>query len=179
MRRLLDVGRNLSLVAGALVVFALSASATMYLMMRQPVVRTPALVGTSLAEARRWAERAGLTLEVKSTLHDDRYPAGVIIEQWPPSGMAVKRGQPLRVSVSLGPRPSQPSEAPARSVSSAGEPAPAMEGGSEGSTAARPLLRDEERASPTSSASPSGSARERERSPEGASEPPPWRRPER
>lgn len=179
MRRLLDVGRDLSLVAGALVVFALSASVTMYLMMRQSVVRTPALVGTPLAEARRWAERAGLTLEVKSTLHDDRYPAGVIIEQWPPSGMTVKLGQPLRVSVSLGPRPSQPSEAPARSTPSVGEPAPAVEGGSEGATATRPLLRDEERTSPTSSASPSGSAREREQSPEGAAEHPLRRRPER
>ncbi|GBC78362.1 hypothetical protein HRbin08_01851 [bacterium HR08] len=176
MRRLLNVGRHLALVAGALVVFALSASVTMYLMMRQPIVRTPALVGTPLAEARRWAERAGLTLEVKSTLHDDRYPAGVIVEQWPPSGMAVKRGQPLRVSVSLGPGPSRPPEASERGAPSAGELAPAMGGGSEGSPSTR---LDEERASPTSSVSPSGSTQEREQSPEGTSEHPLRRRSER
>ncbi len=104
MRRLREVGRDVSIGVGACVVFALSAAATMYVTMHQPVVRAPAVVGRPLPEATQLAERAGLTLQVKSTVHDERYPAQVVIGQWPPSGMSVKRGQALRVTVSLGPR---------------------------------------------------------------------------
>ncbi len=104
MRRLGEVGRDVSIVVGACGVFALSAAATMYVMMHQPVVRAPTLVGRPLPEAMQLAERAGLRLQVKSTVHDERYPAQVVIGQWPPSGMSVKRGQSLRVTVSLGPR---------------------------------------------------------------------------
>jgi len=112
MKRLLEAGRDFSIFVGALALFALSAAVTMYVKMHQPIVRAPALVGRPLPEAVQLAERAGLVLQVKSTVHDERYPAQVVIGQWPPSGMSVKRGQSLRVTVSLGPRLSGSSSSP-------------------------------------------------------------------
>ncbi len=130
MRQLLNLGRELSIIAGALLVFVMSASVAMYLMLRQPAVRTPALVGKPLSEAERMAEQAGLKLQVRNTLYDERHPAQVIIEQWPPPGMSVRRGQPLRVNVSLGPRPSDRTplpEAAEREAIGSGEPPPLRE----------------------------------------------------
>jgi len=132
MQRLLSLGRELSIIAGALIVFVMSASVAMYLVLRQPVVRTPALVGRPLSEAERMAEQAGLKLQVRNTLYDERYPAQVIIEQWPPPGMSVKRGQPLRVNVSLGPRSSGRApvpEAAERKAVGSGEPSTLLGGG--------------------------------------------------
>jgi len=106
VRRLLDLGREFSIVAVALIVFVMSASVAMYLMLHQPVVRAPSVVGKPLPEAERMAEQVGLKLQVRSMVPDERAPAQIVIEQWPPPGMSVKRGQPLRVSVSVGPRSS-------------------------------------------------------------------------
>jgi len=172
MRRLLSLGRELSIIASALVVFVLSASVAMYLVLRQPVVRTPALVGKPLSEAERMAEHAGLRLQVRNTLYDERYPAQVIIEQWPPPGMSVKRGQPLRVNVSLGPRPSgkaSVSEASERKSVGSGEPrvSPEAEG-----ARSRPWTPSPAEERPSSAA---GEPKERGES----SEPSSLRRPER
>ncbi|MCS7156694.1 MAG: PASTA domain-containing protein [Blastocatellia bacterium] len=176
MRRLLNLGRELSIVVSALVVFVLSASVAMYLVLRQPVVQTPALVGKPLSEAERMAERTGLKLQVKGTVYDERYPAQFIVEQWPPPGMSVKRGQPLRVNVSLGPRPSDraPSpeamerKAPGSGERSSSEPA-SLEAGEAQPHASSPPLTEER----PPFASPELKARGE------PSEPSPQRRPER
>ncbi len=105
MKRLRDIGRDLFVALAVLAVGAGSMWGTMYVMMRQPVVRMPTLVGLPLPQAERVAQRAGVKVRVKDTVYDARYPAQVVIEQWPPPGMTIKRGQSSRVIVSRGPRP--------------------------------------------------------------------------
>lgn len=84
-------------------VFVTSAAVALYLAMYQPTVTVPNVVGQKLGPAQQRARQAGLHLEVKSTIHTTQ-PANTIVKQWPPAGMTAKRGQPLRVQVSIGPR---------------------------------------------------------------------------
>jgi len=103
--KILEITRNLLLLMALGAIFALSAAGAIYLAMRQSQVATPDLVGKPLQQAGEIAEKAGLKLHVKNSLYDDRYPPNTVSEQWPQAGMTVKRGQSLRVNVSLGPRP--------------------------------------------------------------------------
>ena len=65
---------------------------------------TPSIVGKSRAEAEVLARQAGLDPVVAEETYDDRYPAGQVYMTDPEAGMRVKRGQPLRLWVSRGPR---------------------------------------------------------------------------
>lgn len=106
--------------------FVLSTSVAIYLAMRQPQVETPRLIGLSLPQAQEMARRLGLELEVKTRRYDDRYPADAVVDQWPPSGMTIKRGQAVRVILSQGRRPG-PAEAVAMPVETKPTPAPSAE----------------------------------------------------
>jgi len=167
MRRGLNLWGEWAIVAGALVVFIASASVAMYLMLRQPIVRAPALVGKPLAEAERLAEQAGLRLQVKATVYDERSPAQAVLEQWPPPGMSVKRGQPLRVTVSVG----------SRSVTSSPDSNPGAAAGE--SSAPGGALPQAEQAPPRAPFEERSSSESESRGSGGLSAPSPPRRPER
>ena len=106
--------------------FVLSTSVAIYLAMRQPQVKTPQLIGMSLPQAQERARRLGLELQVKTRRYDDRYPADAVVDQWPPSGMTIKRGQAVRVVLSQGQRQG-PAEALVAPVEVKPMPAPSSE----------------------------------------------------
>lgn len=106
--------------------FVLSTSVAIYLAMRQPQVKTPQLIGMSLPQAQEMARRHGLELQVKNRRYDDRYPADAVVDQWPPSGMTIKRGQAVRVVLSQGKRPG-PAEAIVAPVGAKPVPEPSSE----------------------------------------------------
>lgn len=106
--------------------FVLSTSVAIYLAMRQPQVKTPQLIGMSLPQAQEIARRLDLELQVKNRRYDDRYPAGAVVDQWPPSGMTIKRGQAVRVVLSQGQRQGSV-EAIAAPVEAKPMPAPSSE----------------------------------------------------
>lgn len=92
--------------------FVFSTSVAIYLAMHQPQVKAPSLIGLPLPQAQEMTRRLGLELQVKSRRHDDRYPADTVLDQWPPSGMTIKRGQALRVVLNQGPRSAETVLAP-------------------------------------------------------------------
>ncbi|HXF04241.1 MAG TPA: PASTA domain-containing protein [Blastocatellia bacterium] len=106
--------------------FVLSTSVAIYLAMRQPQVKTPQLIGMSLPQAQEMARRLGLELQVKNRRYDDRYPPDAVVDQWPPPGMTIKRGQAMRVVLSQGKRPG-PAEAVVAPVEAKPLPEPAAE----------------------------------------------------
>jgi hypothetical protein len=106
------------------IIFALSTSTAIYLAMWQRDVQTPTLIGKPLDQARQLADQAGLKLHEKNSLYDDRVPAKAVIEQWPHAGLTIKRGQSIRVNVSLGPRPAKSEPAPPKPAQEEPRPAP-------------------------------------------------------
>lgn len=105
------LGRDVLILVGLVLTFMLSATAALYVSMRRPVVIVPDLVGQRLTQAEETAQRAGFeALEIKSRVYHETAPINTIVEQWPRAGMPVRQGQPLRVSVSLG--PAHPSSKP-------------------------------------------------------------------
>jgi beta-lactam-binding protein with PASTA domain len=64
--------------------------------------RVPDLVGQTVDEARRRAEREDLAFEEGIGIHDAR-PVGTVVAQEPLAGQMALPGSPLRVTVSLGP----------------------------------------------------------------------------
>lgn len=97
------LGRNITIVVTLGGVFTLSAMVWLLLAMHKPTVRVPDVVGQRLSRAEILAHDAGLAVEVKNHIHHRTLQANTVVEQWPRAGMTVKRGQTLRVSVSLGP----------------------------------------------------------------------------
>jgi eukaryotic-like serine/threonine-protein kinase len=65
-------------------------------------VFVPAVEGFSVSEARFLAEREKLRLEVKEEKFDTKREAGIVVKQAPLSGMSVKKGQVIYVTVSKG-----------------------------------------------------------------------------
>ncbi|MBI3951827.1 MAG: PASTA domain-containing protein [Acidobacteria bacterium] len=90
-------------------VFILSASAMLYVAMHKPTATVPNVTGQRLSEAEEMAYQAGLELEVKGRVHHNTLAANTVVEQLPRAGTTVKRGQALRVKVSLGPELGQTS----------------------------------------------------------------------
>ncbi|MBI4470749.1 MAG: PASTA domain-containing protein [Acidobacteria bacterium] len=85
-------------------VFLASTSSMIYFAMHEPAVQVPNLLGKRLEEAETEARGAGLKLEVKNRVFDERNPENTVVEQWPRAGTAIKKGQALRVNTSQGPR---------------------------------------------------------------------------
>jgi len=65
-------------------------------------VTVPQVVGLSDDQARFQAERQGLIFQVETERYDLAIPRGRVASQNPDAGMAVKRGQTLRVVISKG-----------------------------------------------------------------------------
>jgi beta-lactam-binding protein with PASTA domain len=84
-------------------VFILSTAIMLYAAMHKPTVTVPNVVGRQLGQAQGIAHEAGLDMEVKGRVYNNSAEADTVVEQWPRPGMMVKKGQTLRVSVSLGP----------------------------------------------------------------------------
>lgn len=85
-------------------IFLFSTSTMIYLAMREPATAVPNLLGKQLREAELETQRVGLKLEIKNKVFDDRSPENTVVEQWPRAGMTIKKGQSLRVNMSMGPR---------------------------------------------------------------------------
>ena len=101
----LRIGRDILILAALALVFTLSASAMLYVAMHMPTVVAPNVMGQRLTQAESMAHEAGLELEVKGRVPHKTLEANTVVEQWPRAGMTAKRGQALRVTVSLGPSP--------------------------------------------------------------------------
>jgi len=102
--KFLDWGR-LVLLGGILVtVFVLSAIIGMQISVRSGEIRTPALIGMSLEDAREILGKLGLNLLVGGRRYNDEIPEGAIISQIPGAGVGIKGNRNIRVIVSLGRR---------------------------------------------------------------------------
>jgi tRNA A-37 threonylcarbamoyl transferase component Bud32 len=64
----------------------------------------PDLVNRNRDEAGQLLTQAGLQLAVKEERFDDKQPAGIVLEQSPPSGTPAKRGDVVQVVFSKGPK---------------------------------------------------------------------------
>ena len=85
-----------------LVVALISALTAMRFAIHVGEVAVPNLVGSTPAEARSFAARSGLPVEVERQYYSQEIGAGKIVSQVPPAGTKVRRGWQVRVAVSLG-----------------------------------------------------------------------------
>ncbi len=121
----MKLGRFLLIMAGLIAVALFCLLMVHFLIMprivhRHEVVRTPELLGDSVAEARTEAELSNLAIEVVRRDSHPSLPAGTVIDQLPRSGMSVREGRRIAVVVSNGP--------PAGSVPSLGGLSPRQAG---------------------------------------------------
>jgi beta-lactam-binding protein with PASTA domain len=101
--------RGLGLVAYAVLiflVFGLAAYASFSLFVRSGVTAVPSVTGLKRAEAANLLADQGLSLRLAGGAgrYDDKVPAGRIARQSPDPRTLVKRGRPVTVVLSLGPR---------------------------------------------------------------------------
>ncbi len=104
--------RGLGCLAYALlvvVVFGLAAYTSFSLFVRSGVTTVPSVVGMSRGDAANVLADQGLTLQSgqegkEEGRYDDKVPAGRVARQTPDPRTLMKRGRPVRVIVSLGPR---------------------------------------------------------------------------
>ena len=94
-KRLLRLG----ILAG---VFGLSATFVMYFALRGRTVEVPDVVGKTEADAEEVLDDFGLRMQIRTRVHSDRYPERSVTDQVPAPGTAVKTGQLVRVTLSLG-----------------------------------------------------------------------------
>ncbi len=94
-KRLLRLG----ILAG---VFALSATFVMYFALRGRTVEVPDVVGKTESDAEEVLDDFGLRMQIRTRVHSDKYPERSVTDQVPASGTAVKTGQLVRVTLSLG-----------------------------------------------------------------------------
>ena len=87
-----------------LVVALVSALTTMRLAIHVREVRVPDLRNQTPAEARRIAERDGLTAQVDSNYYSPTVSEGRVLSQIPVGGTLVRRGWEVRLALSLGPQ---------------------------------------------------------------------------
>ena len=62
----------------------------------------PGVVGMDFADAQRYAEQSGLNLAAETEQYSDK-PEGTVLWQEPAAGETLRRGEAIRVAVSLGP----------------------------------------------------------------------------
>ena len=94
-KRLLRLG----ILAG---VFALSATFVMYFALRGRTVEVPDVVGKTESDAEEVLDDFGLRMQIRTRVHSDKYPERSVTDQVPIPGTAVKTGQLVRVTLSLG-----------------------------------------------------------------------------
>lgn len=89
-----------------LTVFGLAAYTSFSLFVRSGVTAVPSVVGMSRSDAANALADQGLTLrmEEEEGRYDEKIPAGQIARQTPDPRTLVKRGRPVSVVLSLGPR---------------------------------------------------------------------------
>ena len=84
------------------VVFAVSAVFVMYFALRGHTVEVPSVIGKSEAEAEEVLDDYGLRMGIRTRVHSDQYSQNAVTDQDPSPGKAVKTGQLVRVTLSLG-----------------------------------------------------------------------------
>lgn len=84
--------------------FVLGAWLTLLFNVRSPEITTPSAVGLDQSAAETVLRDEGLAPELLGRRHDAVVPVGRVIEQFPPAGSQTKRGRPVRLMVSLGPK---------------------------------------------------------------------------
>lgn len=106
LSRLLRGMGCLAYVLLILVIFGLAAYTSFSLFVRSGVTTVPSVVGLSQTDAANLLADQGLTLKggEGSSRYDDKVPAGRVARQNPDPRTLVKRGQPVLVVLSLGPR---------------------------------------------------------------------------
>lgn len=87
-----------------LVTGALSALATMRVVLTSQDVMVPSLLSKRIPEAGALAARQGLSLRLEGKRNDARVPADHILAQEPPPGSTLKAHRSIRVWLSLGPQ---------------------------------------------------------------------------
>ena len=90
---------RLGILAG---VFALSATFVMYFALRGRTVEVPDVVGKTESDAEEVLDDFGLRMQIRTRVHSDKYPERSVTDQVPSPGTAVKTGQLVRVTLSLG-----------------------------------------------------------------------------
>ena len=105
MKRLRGCIINFAFGAVLFVVFGLSSYFSFIFFVRGKSIRTPNLVGRTLAEARAETSDLGLILELDSTheRNSDEVGVGAVVWQSRQPGRLIKRGSQLFVAESLGP----------------------------------------------------------------------------
>lgn len=68
-------------------------------------VRLDNLLGDTLEEVLAYLEKHGLNADTSEQRYSDRFPAGTVIEQFPPRGTYVEKGTIVKLVFSLGPEP--------------------------------------------------------------------------
>lgn len=96
--------RMSSVVMLLVAVALLSAITTMHFAIHGAEVQVPALMGMTVAEARRQAAGMGLNLDVDNRYYSADVAAGHILSQSPAPGTVVRREWRVRVAESLGPQ---------------------------------------------------------------------------
>lgn len=105
--------RRIVVLALLALLFATSATLTIYLLFRTREVTVPNTVGMTQDEAQKAIERAGLTFKLRRQHFDDAAPTGAVTEQDPIAGFPVKLGFDVKVDISKGPNPAGSSTEPA------------------------------------------------------------------
>jgi len=95
--------KNGTLLVGLLLTAALSAVATMRVVLTSQDVAVPALLEKRIPDAGALAARRGLLLRVEGKRHDPKVAADLVVAQEPPPGSMLKAHRSVRVWVSLGP----------------------------------------------------------------------------
>lgn len=103
--RVWGLGKFLLLVGALAVTFFVFAGVAMRVALRAREVEVPQLIGTTVNDASQALADLGLTLRLdENQRNDDKVPAGRIMQQDPPPGVAARRQRTIRVWVSSGPR---------------------------------------------------------------------------
>lgn len=87
-----------------LIVFLLVAAALLFILLSQRGIHVIDLSGWPLSDAQLWADDQGIRLQMMEEYNDD-VPSGRIISQDPKPGEKLKKGDFLKVTVSLGSDP--------------------------------------------------------------------------
>ncbi len=96
--------KNGLLLLGLLLTAALSAVATMRVVLTSQEVAVPQLLEKRIPDAGALAARRGLLLRVEGKRHDPRVAADRVVAQEPTAGSMLKTRRSIRVWVSLGPQ---------------------------------------------------------------------------
>jgi len=96
----------LAYILFVVVIFGLAAYTSFSLFVRSGVTTVPSVVGMSSGDAANLLADQGLTMRgaEASGRYDDKVPAGRVARQNPDPRTLVKRGRPVTVMLSLGPR---------------------------------------------------------------------------